>query len=766
MHNIFFLLVLPSVADGSGMARSAIDPRRLHDEGLQHLRKRSAAPARALLSQLEAAAPDSGFTKLLQGHCAWLLEGDVTAAEVRYESACAAFDTIDRDGTAEALHSSGRLMRQQQRWQEADEFYARAVTLRPSSAALAEEALYVRGKKLLLTEGGMAPAAEAFERGLKDASAAWKPHFAQEAAHCRGLCGDAVAAARHYRVALELRALPNASVVGELLSTLAAHHEREHLDIPTAAAFLHAARDAFNDARCAVEAKPALEVDAVARSHVRLAQTNEALHALGERISSSTTADAAADADADAGDADGALGSVLLRAAAQSYRAALAVQPNLISAHDDLAALLLGTSRLCNFGAAHAAALNRRAATALLREAERLEFDAAADGKAGVGPANAPADVPSGHDATLVDDGEEAEAATESPAARRSAQLEALEATEREVAEWQRIVASLPPPPPAADGAVASSSPARAWPLSAVVRSRAQPVPRVRVESSAELMRLLAERRPMIITNLQEASGFAPATAWQAASLRAQLGERVGKVSVSPSGRFDGAEDGSLWGLPTDEVLVRPPETHMRFADLLDLLQAPTPESFYLEYNALHQYLGAPARAMAPVPPQASLLRPLLTNLWLGKGATTSPLHYDEYENLLAQVAGTKELLLFPPADYPHLEYTARPKGTLRYRWPSHFERAPIDERARAHRVVFAASVNLTHPDERRTAALARCSPMLCELRAGETLLLPAYWHHEVHSHAAPAAHASDRPLNVAVNFWFRNETAPPPCFS
>ena len=122
-------------------------------------------------------------------------------------------------------------------------------------------------------------------------------------------------------------------------------------------------------------------------------------------------------------------------------------------------------------------------------------------------------------------------------------------------------------------------------------------------------------------------------------------------MSVSPSGRFDGPEPGSLWGLRKklattrlskregaggeaaytggeeedtggeaadtegeekdtggkeedtggeeedtrgeEEVLVRPPETHMRLGDALSLLERPTAESFYVEYNAVHQYLGA-----------------------------------------------------------------------------------------------------------------------------------------------------------------------------
>eukprot|EP00962_Isochrysis_galbana_P003477 scaffold978_cov118-Isochrysis_galbana.AAC.4 len=120
----------------------------------------------------------------------------------------------------------------------------------------------------------------------------------------------------------------------------------------------------------------------------------------------------------------------------------------------------------------------------------------------------------------------------------------------------------------------------------------------------------------------------------------------------------------------------------------------------------------------------------------------------------LPPVSGVKHLMLFPPSDAPLLDYAARRKGQLRYTWPGNFTRASVSE----HRVLFASSVNLTEPDEaRHGAALRLARPLRCEIRGGETLYLPAWWHHEVRSAGAPAGE-----INLAVNFWFRNETGPP----
>lgn len=51
-------------------------------------------------------------------------------------------------------------------------------------------------------------------------------------------------------------------------------------------------------------------------------------------------------------------------------------------------------------------------------------------------------------------------------------------------------------------------------------------------------------------------------------------------------------------------------------------------------------------------------------------GGTTAVLHYDDYENLLFQIRGTKELVLFPPSDLENLYYVGRRKGKLKYEYP------------------------------------------------------------------------------------------------
>jgi jumonji domain-containing protein 7 len=80
--------------------------------------------------------------------------------------------------------------------------------------------------------------------------------------------------------------------------------------------------------------------------------------------------------------------------------------------------------------------------------------------------------------------------------------------------------------------------------------------------------------------------------------------------------------------------------------------------------------------------------------------------------------------------------------------------------------------VNVDYPDLDRHPLYRKATPLRVVLSAGDTLYLPAYWHHEVQSLPAEEAESESgpkevgadvwaAPLNIAVNFWFANLTAP-----
>ena len=291
-------------------------------------------------------------------------------------------------------------------------------------------------------------------------------------------------------------------------------------------------------------------------------------------------------------------------------------------------------------------------------------------------------------------------------------------------------------------------------------------VPRTEIHSSGQLMRYVKANSPVVVKNFQDTWGTGDVhNTFNTKSLASSFGDQLVRVSVSETGRFDGPENGELWGLAEGtDVLVRPPTTSMRFKDFLSLVDkhgtnaTSSKEVFYLEYLSLQQYLGNDFENLIPFPAavqNSTELNHLVTNLWIGGTPTTSPLHYDDYENLLCQVRGHKELVLFPPQQLPYLYYTGRPKGNLHYEYPGIFRRDPssIDKQGN---VVFGSGVNVDDPDKKRHPLYFKhTTPYRVLLNPGACLYLPAYWHHEVQS--LP----DNDGLNVAVNFWFSNLTAP-----
>ena len=146
-----------------------------------------------------------------------------------------------------------------------------------------------------------------------------------------------------------------------------------------------------------------------------------------------------------------------------------------------LGRLWLGVSRLSNFGALHAAGLRVEEAAGLLRTAQALRTQA--------GEAEAEDGVP--------------------------AVLSAIEQARREMGEWAEITASLGAGGEAAAGAADDSGgDGGSWRV-APLFARAAELPRVEAgkgaeESAAALWQLVQRGQPVVITGLQQASGFAP----------------------------------------------------------------------------------------------------------------------------------------------------------------------------------------------------------------------------------------------------------------
>ena len=122
-------------------------------------------------------------------------------------------------------------------------------------------------------------------------------------------------------------------------------------------------------------------------------------------------------------------------------------------------------------------------------------------------------------------------------------------------------------------------------------------------------------------------------------------------------------------------------------------------------------------------------------------------LHFDNFDNLLFQIAGSKRAILFPPEDSPHLYYSSEGVNIRRHAFNLNggFANETVHEAMRKNVAwinVFDEAVATSHPD------IAKASPSVCQLDAGDALFLPKGWHHAVISSA-------EGRRNVAVNTWY-----------
>ena len=143
-------------------------------------------------------------------------------------------------------------------------------------------------------------------------------------------------------------------------------------------------------------------------------------------------------------------------------------------------------------------------------------------------------------------------------------------------------------------------------------------------------------------------------------------------------------------------------------------------------------------------------------NLWVGGPGSVSSMHKDPYDNLMTVVRGVKRFCILPPADV--LWTYERPLPSARYRHDAALcgdgscSSSPQPrcwllepEAGGAGQCVPWCEVDPERPDLARFPLFANATPRIVDVRAGETLFLPALWLHQV-SHPEG--------LTVAVNSW------------
>jgi hypothetical protein len=166
----------------------------------------------------------------------------------------------------------------------------------------------------------------------------------------------------------------------------------------------------------------------------------------------------------------------------------------------------------------------------------------------------------------------------------------------------------------------------------------------------------------------------------------------------------------------------------MKLAEYIDLLAGATISDGQL-YIAL-----LPIRTALPelwpdvrFPPFVDDDKYRAVNFWLGPGNNFTPLHYDQANNLLAQIRGRKQVILCPPREITRL-----------YPFPFSYEANHFSQ------------VDVLSPDLTRFPAWAHADRALLELGPGDMLFIPVYWWH--------AVWGIDQ--NMSINYWWRARPA------
>lgn len=174
--------------------------------------------------------------------------------------------------------------------------------------------------------------------------------------------------------------------------------------------------------------------------------------------------------------------------------------------------------------------------------------------------------------------------------------------------------------------------------------------------------------KPVIVENAL--ANWTAVTKWSNSFFYDHFGARRVHVKLSPDGEFEGCEPDSVWAghserrMPAhvrqqiefpDLVVVRPATADVPFSAFMDhITSRKRPHdvysrisrsaaggnvSAYLEYTSIPNYMPELENDISPMPFLPKGVRREHLNLWLSNGNTLGKLHFDPYDNILAQVS-------------------------------------------------------------------------------------------------------------------------------